>query len=81
MQEFGGIYFPCRSLLCGTSKGGQQLVTDYKLRYQSCSEAEGLPKCTKYCPGLYGVRRKSQKSEIRAIAEGRTGLEIGFNIF
>lgn len=81
MEEFGGINFLCRWLLWGTSKGGQQPVTDYKLRYQSYSEAEGLPKCTKYCPGLYGVRRKSQKSEIRDIAEGWRGLEMGFNIF
>lgn len=81
MDEFGGINFPCRWLLCGSSEGGQRLVIDYKLGCQSCSEAEGLSKGTKYCPGLYGVRRKSQKSEIWAIAQDWTGLEMRFYIF
>lgn len=64
MDEFEGIDFPRRQLLCGSSEGRQQLVIDYKLGCQSCSAAEVLPECTKYCPGLYGMRRKRQKSEI-----------------
>lgn len=76
MDEFGSINFHCRQLLCGSSEGGQQLVIDYKLACQSCSEAECLPQYTKHCPGLYGVRSQSHKSEIGAITQDRTRLEM-----
>lgn len=58
MDVFEGINFPCRTLLCVSSEEGQKLVIDDTLGCQSCSEAEGVPQCTKYVSGLSGVRRK-----------------------